>query len=113
MVSQLRDKNSELRRELRQWEKQHGWQAGTSAGANDQPLDPKSPAPCRLEIAGVDAEEGPARSSTTSRRSAVASVAGLACEHAPAGGRSLTLSIGDGCDYERREIEGGGSYLGL
>ena len=57
MVSKLRDNNSELRRELREWEEQYDWQAGATAGANGQPLEPKSAAPRRLDFEGVDAEE--------------------------------------------------------
>ncbi len=57
MVSQLRDENSEQRVDVCQWGDPCEWQAGATASASNQPLDPKSAAPCRFGIVGADAEE--------------------------------------------------------
>ena len=55
--NRLRNKNSELRKDLRQWEEQYSWQIGTQAGANSQPLEEKSATSRRLNFADGDAED--------------------------------------------------------
>ena len=57
VVTRLRNKNSEQRKNLRQWEEQYSWQIGTQAGANSQPLEEKSAISCRLNFADGDAED--------------------------------------------------------